>query len=126
MVRILVIDDDRFIRRSCERVLANAGATVLCAETAEEGLNILEDVSVKIDAILLDRILPGEMNSVEVVSRLQVLSPQIPVVIMSGASSQTILAEAAEAGAAGCLKKPFTPGQLLDVIKKATNLSELA
>lgn len=125
MVRILVIDDDRHMRRACERVLVNEGATVICAETGAEGLNILKDVSVKIDAILLDRLMPGGMSGIEAMARIHVLVPQMPVVIMSGAATQTILAEAAEAGAVGCLKKPFTLDQLCDAMKKALNISDL-
>jgi FixJ family two-component response regulator len=44
---------------------------------------------------------------------------------MSGAAVQTIQADAAKAGAVGCLQKPFTPDQLRDAIKKALNLSDL-
>jgi DNA-binding NtrC family response regulator len=126
MIRILVIDDDRHMRRSCERVLTNAGAEVICAETGAEGLDVLVDASAKIDAILLDRILPDGTSAIAVIAQIHALIPQIPVVIMSGAATQTILAEAAEAGAAGSLKKPFTPDQLRDAMKKALNLSDLA
>jgi DNA-binding NtrC family response regulator len=80
---------------------------------------------VKIDAILLDRIMPGGMSATEVIAKIHALAPQIPVVIMSGAATQTILAEAAEAGAAGCLKKPFTLDQLCDAMKKALNRNDL-
>jgi DNA-binding NtrC family response regulator len=126
MVRILVIDDDRHMRRSCERALTNAGAAVICAETGTEGLNILANASAKIDAILLDRILPDGTSAIEVIARIHAIVPQIPVVIMSGAATQTILAEAAESGASGCLKKPFTPDQLRDAMKQALNLTDLA
>ena len=113
------------MRRACERVLTNTGVVAVCAETAEEGLDILADASAKVDAILLDRILPKGISGIEVIARIHALAPNVPVVIMSGAAAQTILAEAAKAGAAGCLQKPFTPDQLRDAIKNALNLSDL-
>jgi DNA-binding NtrC family response regulator len=125
MLRILVIDDDRHMRRACERVLAKTGAAAVCAETGEEGLKILADASTKVDAILLDRILPGGISGIEIIARIHALAPSVPVVIMSGAAAQTILAEVAKAGAVGCLQKPFTPDQLRDAIKKALNLADL-
>jgi DNA-binding NtrC family response regulator len=125
MVRILVIDDDRHIRRACERVLTKAEASVVCAETGEEGLKALTEASEKIDVILLDRIMPGEINAVEMVAKIHSLDATIPVVLMSGSAAQTIQVEAAQAGAVGCLSKPFTPDQLRHAIKAALKTDSL-
>jgi two-component system, NtrC family, C4-dicarboxylate transport response regulator DctD len=122
MIHILVIDDDRHMSRACERVLTNAGATVACAGTGLEGVKVLSESLGKISAILMDRMMPGELSGAGLISRIHALDPAIPVILVSGASMQIIQAEADRIGAVGCLAKPFTPDQLCEAIKTALKI----
>jgi two-component system, OmpR family, phosphate regulon sensor histidine kinase PhoR len=117
MIHILVIDDDRQMRRACERVLTNEGAVVVCAGTGVEAVKILSERLGKINVILMDRMMPGELSGAGLIAGIHALDPEIPVILVSGSSMQIIQAEAARIGAVGCLAKPFTPDQLCEAIK---------
>jgi DNA-binding NtrC family response regulator len=118
MIRILVVDDDRHIRTACARVLAAEGWVVTCAATGEEALQQIHDDREQIDVVLVDRLMPGA-GSTEVIAGIRALHLELPVIVMSGSITEEVAAEMIRDGACGCISKPFTPGQLRDVIKKA-------
>jgi DNA-binding NtrC family response regulator len=122
MIRILIVDDDRQMRTVCERVLAKAGYEVSCAETGDEGLAAIRNAPGSIDVLLLDQLLPG-MSGMEVLAQLQALFPALPVIIMTGSATEESAAELKGKGACNCLAKPFTPEQLRNAIKQATESS---
>jgi two-component system, NtrC family, response regulator AtoC len=117
MVRILVIDDDRHMRTACSRVLSNAGWEVVCAENGTQALGILESGSNRIDIVLLDQLMPG-MSGMEVLARIQEITPGLPVVIMTGSVTDDDARDIKLQGARDCLGKPFTPEQLRSVVKE--------
>ena len=119
MALILIIDDDRHMRRACSRVLAKAGWDVACAETGDEGLQVIRNLTRPIDAILLDQLMPG-MSGMDVLAEVQSMNPAIPVIIMTGSATDESSAELKKRGAFACLPKPFTPDQLREVIRQAT------
>ena len=118
MVRILVIDDDRHMRTACSRVLSKAGWQVVCAENGEQGLKELRSCTSRIDVILLDQLMPG-MNGMDVLARIHAITPDLPVVIMTGSATEEDAHDIKRQGACDCLAKPFTPEQLRDVILRA-------
>jgi DNA-binding NtrC family response regulator len=118
---ILIIDDDRHMRRACLRVLTKAGWNVACAETGDEGLRTLQNATEPIDAILLDQLMPG-MSGMEVLAEVQAMNSAIPVIIMTGSVTDESTAELKQKGAFACLPKPFIPDQLRQVIHQATQL----
>ena len=56
MLQILIIDDDKNIRRDLKTILLAAGYTPICAETADEALHIMETNNIAL--IILDIMLP--------------------------------------------------------------------
>lgn len=116
MTRVLVIDDDGHMRLACQRVLTRAGWEVVCAETGDEGVDLIRKGDAAVDAVLLDRLMPGRMTSLEVLAEIRQLAPHIPVILMTGSATEETAAEFARAGASGCLAKPFTPGELRETI----------
>ena len=119
MVTILVIDDDRHMRTACSRVLERAGWSVICADTGQEGLNVLQSGEHKIDVILVDQLMPG-MNGMEVLTQIRAITPNLPVILMTGSATEADAREIKQQGAFDCLAKPFTPEQLRNVILNAT------
>ena len=57
MLQILIVDDDKNIRRYLSVVLSDAGYCVSCADCAQKALDIMEHV--RIDLIVLDIMMPG-------------------------------------------------------------------
>jgi CheY-like chemotaxis protein len=115
MARILVVDDEAFIRMYLEEVLGDEGHEVRSAAEGAAALAILRDGGTLPDLILLDLMMPG-MNGWEFRAE-QVRDPllaAIPVVLLSGAGD--VQAEARRLGARGFVTKPFLPFQLLSAI----------
>jgi CheY-like chemotaxis protein len=87
LVRILLVEDSKPIRRANETALVKAGYNVICAEDGESALQIAHDEHP--DLILLDMILP-KMSGPEVLRHLkhEPETAQIPVVVVSSLSEK--------------------------------------
>ena len=102
--RILLAEDDRFLRKAGEMALKRAGYTVLIAVNGEEALRTAQ--SELPDLILLDLIMP-KLNGFDVLQALKKEAPtaQIPVIILSNLGQDRDVQQALEAGAAAYLIK---------------------
>ena len=115
--KILIIEDDKFLRELISRKLTNEDYEVSEAVDGEEGLKKIKDE--KPDLILLDLILPG-IDGFEVLAKMkedQSLS-QIPVVILSNLGQKDEVEKGLNLGAVDFLiKAHFTPGEVIERIK---------
>ena len=102
--RILVAEDDRFLRKAAEMALKRRGYTVITAADGEEALRTAQ--SVLPDLILLDLIMP-KLNGFDVLQALkkEALTAYIPVIILSNLGQDRDVQQAMEAGAAAYLVK---------------------
>lgn len=103
-IRILLVEDDKFLRRACEIGLKKRGFQVLTANDGEEGLHLARAESP--DIILLDMLMP-KLNGMETLEALKQDSKTsgIPVVILSNTSMDSDLQRAKSLGAIGYLVK---------------------
>jgi two-component system KDP operon response regulator KdpE len=108
-LRVLVVDDERPIRRFLDAALTAHGYVVFEAATGEEALAAV--IAQRPDLIILDLGLPG-MDGVEVTRRLREWS-RLPIVILSVREQEKDKIEALDAGADDYLTKPFGIGELL-------------
>ena len=97
--RILVAEDDRFLRKAAEMALKRQGYTVLTAADGEEALRAAR--SVLPDLILLDLIMP-KLNGFDVLQALKKDAPtaHIPVIVLSNLGQDRDVQQAMDAGAA--------------------------
>ncbi|HTY64253.1 MAG TPA: response regulator [Acidobacteriota bacterium] len=102
--RILLIEDDKFLRRACEVGLKKRGFAVITANDGEEGLQKARTES--FDLILMDMLMP-KLSGLETLESLKKdeKTRGIPVVILSNSSLETDMQRAMELGAAGYLVK---------------------
>jgi CheY-like chemotaxis protein len=102
--RVLLVEDDKFLRRACEVGLKKRGFTVLTANDGEEGLQLARSESP--DIILLDMLMP-RLNGMETLEALKkdAQTSSIPVVILSNTSMDSDLQQANALGAIGYLVK---------------------
>jgi CheY-like chemotaxis protein len=86
-MKILLVEDSRFLRRAGERALEKAGYEVLTAADGEEALKIAQDAIP--DLILLDMMLP-KLSGLEVLRALKqgATTKHIPVIILTGLSER--------------------------------------
>ncbi|QCQ21457.1 ATP-binding response regulator [Desulfoglaeba alkanexedens] len=113
--KVLVIDDEEIARVACRRVLSREGIEVTLAPSGREGLEILaRDPH---DLVLVDLKMP-EMDGVEVARRIHELDPSIVIVIITGYATVESAVAAMKQGAYDYLPKPFTPDELLIVVRR--------
>jgi CheY-like chemotaxis protein len=99
--RVLLVEDDKFLRRACEASLRQRGFEVTTANDGEEGLRLAQ-LAPYADVILLDLLMP-KMPGIEVLRALkaQPETEKIPVLILSNSSREDDKHQAMELGAAG-------------------------
>ena len=116
---IAIVDDDRLIRRSLERLLKSAGLRAKSFESAEDYLN--EGDHNGICCIILDIGLPG-MSGFELRRRLAAEPNRLPVVFISARNEPEVEDKATHAGAIAFLSKPFEDDALLNAVQTGMEL----
>ena len=118
--QILIVDDQEHLRELIQLCLEDlAGWNTLVAESGQECLQILE--TERPNAILLDLSMPG-MDGFAVYDRLQSdpITRSIPVILLTARVMSSGIAEFAEMGVAGVIRKPFEattlPGKVAEIL----------
>lgn len=113
---ILVVDDETAVRTFAARVLEGRGYHVLVAKGGPEALQLADTYASAIHLLLTDVML-GSENGVELARAILVKRPETAVLYMSGFHADIIQAVHREGSPdGGFLKKPFTPGTLIDSV----------
>ena len=102
--RILLVEDDRFLRRACETSLRQRGLTVTTAADGEEGLRMAR--AERPDLILLDLLMP-KLSGVDMLRALRGAEDTrgLPVVILSNSSREEDVQEVSRLGISGYFVK---------------------
>ncbi len=102
--RILLVEDDRFLRRACEASLRQRGYTVTAAADGEEGLRLAR--SERPDLVLLDMLMP-KLSGLEALRALRSEdgTRAIPVVILSNSSREQDVQAVSALGISGYFVK---------------------
>jgi two-component system, NtrC family, nitrogen regulation response regulator NtrX len=121
---ILVVDDERNIRRTLQMVLSGAGFDTLEAGSAEEALKLLD--TREVDLAILDLKLPN-MNGLEALSiiRGKPELAKLPVIVISGHASVAEAVEAVQMGATDFFEKPLDRDRVLISVNNALHASKL-
>lgn len=120
--RILVVDDEEIVCRSCERLLSEEGYEVDSRQDPKEGLLLAEQNPY--DVILVDLKMPG-ISGMEFLRRIRATRPETVVVIMTGYAEIATAVEATKLGAFDYIPKPLTPDQLVVAVGKALETQEI-
>lgn len=115
---ILVVDDNQMVLKIAEILLESVGYKVLTAESPQLALTIVETCNASIDLLITDVVMP-EMNGPELYGRLTELSPDLPVIFISGYTPDVTNTDDSYIKNANFLPKPFTSEQLLYKIEQA-------
>jgi len=114
--RILIVDDEDIVVRSCLRILADTDYTVDVARGGAEALQKIDKTAY--DVLLVDIMMP-QVNGLEVLSHVKQKRPESEVIIFTGLSQSETALRAQELGAFAYLPKPFDPAELRDLIGQA-------
>jgi DNA-binding response OmpR family regulator len=110
VVRVLVVEDERKVRRSLERGLQEEGYEVTVAASGEEGFQLATTQSV--DCVVLDLMLPGR-DGLQVLADLRQAGSTLPVLILTARDAIEDRVTGLDAGAEDYLVKPFAFAELL-------------
>jgi two-component system, NtrC family, nitrogen regulation response regulator NtrX len=117
---VLIIDDEPNIRRMVGALLGSEGYDV--REAPEGAQGVARAVEGEPDVVLLDLMMPGELDGIATLARLREAVPDVPVVMMSGRAGLSDAVKATKLGAFNFLEKPLTPEGVLLALASAMEL----
>ncbi len=109
---ILVVEDERFMRRLLERILCTDDTSVLLAADGQEAVDIYRDHKLEISVVLLDLGLP-KLSGWEEFKNLKELNPDVCVIVASGYLAPDVTCKMHEAGVEYFIEKPYKLNELL-------------
>lgn len=120
MVKILIVDDELFVRDMMADMIKPAGYDVIVAENGAEAFDVCKKES--IDLIITDIVMP-EKNGIDLIMNVKKEYPEIPIIAVSGGGGITgrydYLEIAKLVGANNILKKPFKIEELRTAVSDA-------
>jgi two-component system, NtrC family, response regulator AlgB len=123
MVRLLLVDDEKNIRRSLETFFESCGYAVRSAPDARTALEMLRG-SDGFDLVLTDYRM-AEMNGLELLTEVKRRLPDTGVVLMTAYATVENAVAAMKAGASDYLSKPFSLQEVRHVVERALELKNL-
>lgn len=117
--KILLVEDEDFIRELYVRQLTKEGFQVKSAVDGQSGLNMLK--AEPFDLLLLDIMLPG-MNGLQVLREFKTQNPnsQMITILLTNLGQEAVIKEGFELGAqAYLIKASYTPDQVVNEVKNA-------
>ncbi len=120
--QILIIDDEVSIRETLSAVLEDEGFTPICAPSAEEGLEILEEKT--IDLILLDIWLGDNMDGLTALEKIKKVY-SLPVIMISGHGTIETAVQATRKGAFDFVEKPLSYDKIILAITNGLRFAQL-
>jgi DNA-binding NtrC family response regulator len=114
-MKILLIDDDEWIRDSLSLFFQGEGCHLTALETAEEGIKELE--MQEYDIIIVDYRLPG-MNGLEFIERFKYSHPDALTILITAYGSKGVLLKARDIGVHDFIDKPFTTEIIEDTLSR--------
>lgn len=120
--KILIVDDEIVICRSCEKVFKRAGHTTVIATGGKEAIQILGRET--FDVVFTD-LKMMDLGGMEVLQEIKQKYPDTLVVVITGYATVASAVETMRSGAFDFLPKPFTPSELMAVLNKALEKRKL-
>jgi CheY-like chemotaxis protein len=119
--RILVMDDERPVRKIAQAMLASLGYTVECVSNGDEAIEryrerLKEDNP--FDVVILDLTVPGGKGGRETARDLLVIDPDARLIVSSGYSAEAEMADYREIGFCAILGKPYRMQELSEVLER--------
>lgn len=111
---VLLVEDEDAIRKSCGRIVEEAGMTVISCAGATEAIRSIEDATLTIDILLSDVVMPGGIDGFELAERMKKARKHAAIILMSGYAAEVVRKYGTVPEGMGFLEKPFDKERLLD------------
>jgi two-component system KDP operon response regulator KdpE len=119
--RILVVDDEPKLLRLVRVILNATGYKVLAARNGSQAMEMI--AVERPDLVLLDLILPGDIDGYEVARRIREFS-DVPIIMLTAKVRETDILRGFEAGADDYITKPFSSKELLARVRAVLKRSQ--
>jgi PAS domain S-box-containing protein len=121
---ILVVEDEAGVREVAERILQDFGLETIAAVDGRDALEIMDQVGDSVTAVLLDMSMP-RMGGQETFRRLRERRPDLPVIMMSGYTEQTVAPQftGSGPGLTAFLQKPFLAEDLMEILREVVRVA---
>lgn len=110
-VKVLLVEDEWFIRFDVAEQLRGAGFEVVEASTADDAMDYISSGE-RIDALLTDIRMPGTLDGLEFAGRVRDLRPMLLILVASG----SVELESAASRVGRFIRKPYDPKQVAMLI----------
>ena len=114
-MKILVVDDDPIVVKSCKRILQAEGFEVFTCPSADEALEKMKQCD--FDLILMDVKMPKH-DGIFLMKEMKKHWPDIPIVCMSGYPTAETIADVTKLGAIQFIPKPFRPDEFMKIMRR--------
>ena len=119
--RILVMDDEKFIRSMATEMLRKMGYETVSAKGGAEAIMIYRhamESELPFDAVILDLTIPGGMGGQETMARLTEIDKDVKAIVSSGYSNDPVISNYRDYGFFAAVRKPYVIKELSDALKK--------
>jgi DNA-binding NarL/FixJ family response regulator len=116
MIRVLIVDDNSFLREALASLLRSVDGIAVVGECADGAEVLVTAADAGPDLVLMDLDMPIT-SGLEATRQLTAVHPATRVVILTGSSPTVTAREAAEAGAVGYLTKGCRPERLVEAVR---------
>jgi len=116
---ILVVEDEEGVRDVADRILQDFGFETMLAVDGRDALDMMEHSGDQVTAVLMDLSMP-RMGGQEALRRLRETWPDLPVIMMSGYTEESVAGQFSDSGPriTPFLQKPFLADDLIGVIRR--------
>jgi DNA-binding NtrC family response regulator len=121
-IRIIVIDDEPIVLKSCHRILTGLGYQVETTSSPQEGLKKIAEGSFNL--AIVDVKMP-DMDGMEVLGKIRKSLPETSVIMITGYSTVKTAVEAMRQGASDYIPKPFDPDELVLAVQRVLEKQSL-
>ena len=120
--KVIIIEDSKIVRLSCEEILERAGFDV---DPYSSALEALPAITPKFSGIVISDVIMPEMDGLAFMGRVRGIDPDIPVVLITAQADIPTAVQAIREGAYDFLEKPFTHEVLLEVTRRGMEKRQL-
>ncbi|MFH1578642.1 MAG: response regulator, partial [Thermoplasmatota archaeon] len=113
VARVVVVDDQDFIRELYKDFLESKGITVFAARDGDEAVRVFKSMTNRPDAIIMDHRMPGK-DGIETTKEILRIDPRVPIIFSS--ADESVREDALAAGAVSFWAKPFPVSLLVNAM----------
>jgi len=114
-MKVLLVEDDQWIRDSLRRFFANENCVLMAVESGEDALEVIKGNGC--DIIIADYRLPG-MNGLEFLKRAQDINARVKKILLTAYMTEAVISEAFRLGVHEFIEKPFSTEDLEEALTR--------